>query len=200
MTYFYIKPFEESNKQNTNNFNKKEKFITNDNPTNNPGYCSINKNKNIQYENNLIAPRIQRKDKTQMILKDNFHPSDYKLNYKSNLNNPSLEKTGFYYNTKNIGPGRGFGNLNISNDIRSGNSSRNDTKEYREKQEKKQMFEYSFQYLERNFQNPEHIVMPMPRGGIQTRKQNQLVVNTMRGLNSINSYQDPNVTNTIGFD
>jgi hypothetical protein len=41
----------------------------------------------------------------------------------------------FYYTNKNIGAGRGFGNLEISNDIRHGDASRVDTKEYKEKRE-----------------------------------------------------------------
>ena len=42
------------------------------------------------------------------------------------------------------------------------------------------MFDYQFQYLDKNFQDPNHIVMSMPRGGVQTRKQSQLQVDTMR--------------------
>jgi hypothetical protein len=102
----------------------------------------------------------------------------------------------FYYTNKNIGAGRGFGNLEISNDIRYGDASRVNTKENKEKKESEQIFEYQFQYLDKNYQDPSHIVMSIPRGGEITRKQNQLVINTMR--QNTNNYDDN--TKTIKFD
>jgi hypothetical protein len=75
--------------------------------------------------------------------------------------------------------GRGFGNLNIANELR-GDSSRSDTKEYREYRETQDIASHKFSFLDRNFQDPFHIVMPIPRGGESTRKQNQLNVDTMR--------------------
>lgn len=75
--------------------------------------------------------------------------------------------------------GRGFGNLNIANELR-GDSSRSDTKEYREYRESQEIASHKFSFLDRNFQDPSHIVMPIPRGGESTRKQNQLHVDTMR--------------------
>lgn len=74
-------------------------------------------------------------------------------------------------NNKSMEAGRGFGNLNISNDIRYGGSSRLDTKNFKEKQESRQMFDFQFQYLDKDYQNPNNIVMPIPRGGDMTRKQ-----------------------------
>ena len=70
--------------------------------------------------------------------------------------------------------------MEVSNDIRYGGASRYDTKEFKEIKESQQFFDYQFQYLDRNFQDPSHIVMQIPRGGESTRKQNQLTVNTMR--------------------
>jgi hypothetical protein len=107
-----------------------------------------------------------------------------------------LTNDNFYYTNKNIGAGRGFGNLEISNDIRQGDASRVDTKEYKEKRESEQIFEYQFQYLDKNYQDPTHIVMPIPRGGEITRKQNQLVINTMR--QNTTKYDDN--ANTIKFN
>ena len=104
----------------------------------------------------------------------------------------------FYYTNKNIGAGRGFGNLEISNDIRYGDASRANTKEYKEEKESKQIFEYQFQYLDKNFQDPEHIVMPIPRGGEITRKQNQLVINTMR--DNTTNYDDTNKTIKFNYN
>ena len=104
----------------------------------------------------------------------------------------------FYYTNKNIGAGRGFGNLEVSNEIRYGDASRANTKEYKEEKESKQIFEYQFQYLDKNFQDPEHIVMPIPRGGEITRKQNQLVINNMR--HNTTNYDDTNKTIKFNYN
>ena len=64
-------------------------------------------------------------------------------------------------------------------------------------QEKQQMFDFQFQYLDKNFQDPNHLVMPIPRGGESTRKQNQLSVNTMR-QNNTDDYEKR--TQTIKFN
>jgi hypothetical protein len=93
------------------------------------------------------------------------------------------DKTPMINNNSNYGStfsaGRGFGNLNIANELR-GDSSRSDTKEYREFREAQEIASHKFSFLDRNFQDPSHIVMPIPRGGESTRKQNQLHIDTMR--------------------
>ena len=85
------------------------------------------------------------------------------------------------FSGSNFSAGRGFGNLNISNEIRNGDASRTDSKEFRESRESRQLFDYQFSYLDTDFKNPTP-VMPMIRGGESTRKQNQLQVDTMRNL------------------
>jgi hypothetical protein len=113
-------------------------------------------------------------------------------------NNSKTKDFKFNYNTPGYNtPGRGFGNLNVANEIRNGNSSREDTKEYRENREATQMFEHQFSFLDRNFQDPKHIVMPIPRGGESTRSQNQLSVDTMRS-NNMNINKQTN--NRINFN
>ena len=93
------------------------------------------------------------------------------FNYDNNIiNNNNEKKLDFYYNNKNITAGRGFGNLNISNEIRNANSSR--FRENKIENEKIQMFDYKFQYLDKNIQDPDHLIMPIPRGGESTRKNN----------------------------
>jgi hypothetical protein len=154
----------------------------------------------IDNETNLLNPGIQTKDKTQLMLKKELNPSDYNIIWENGLKKYKNDKTEFYYNNRDIGPGRGFGNLNISNEIRSGGASRNTTKEFKEKQEGQQLFEFQFQYLDKNYQNPNNIIMPIPRGGAQTRKQNQLSINTMRSFQSKDQYEDNEVTKTIKFN
>ncbi len=91
----------------------------------------------------------------------------------------------FYCGNYTQSAGRGFGNLNISNDIRYGDASRLDNKELKIKQEGDQLFEYQFQYLDKN---PNSSYTAFTRGGDSTRKQNQLDVDTMRQGNGIPKY------------
>lgn len=168
-----------------NKFAVKDKFFVKGDPSQDvPGHFKMlyDKCQVIDNETKLITPGINNKDKTQMILKNELNPNNFNINYEDGLKQYQTNKMQTYYNNKDIGPGRGFGNLNVSNSIRNSNSSRNDTKLFKEKQESLQMFDYQFQYLDRNVQDPNHIVMPIPRGGVQTRKQNQLSINTMRSF------------------
>lgn len=209
--YSFIESFKDSKtiqktQQESVNHKKtisKDKFFVRGDPSQDvPGYHKMSQEKCqvIDNETKLLTPGIQTKDKTQVVLKKELDPSNYSINYEDGIRKFQTQKTGFYYNNRNVGPGRGFGNLNISTEIRNGDASRNETKVYREKQEGQQMFDYQFQYLDRNFQDPNHIVMPIPRGGVQTRKQNQLTVNTMRTFQSKDQYQDPEITQTIKFN
>ena len=172
---------EDKNEKSTNS---KNKFITKDNPTEwTHGYWILPDTKQnvIDKETNLITPGISKREKIQMKLNDDFNPNDYNVQYKNSLLTENCNiRDDFYYTNKDIGAGRGFGNLEISNFIRNSATSRNDTKEFKEIKEGQQVFDYQFQYLDRNFQDPNHIVMSIPRGGETTRKQNQLYVNTMR--------------------
>jgi hypothetical protein len=81
-------------------------------------------------------------------------------------------KQDYFLMTQNNTAGRGFGNLDVSNFIRNGGSSRSDKKIYKENLESKVTFEYKFNYLE-------EILKPDPndRIGTSTRKQNQLNIN-----------------------
>jgi len=188
--------------ENPKKITKDKFFVRKDISQDVPGYHKMSQEKCqvIDNETNLLTPGIQTKDKTHIVLKKELDPSNYNINYENGLRKFQTQKTGFYYNNKDIGPGRGFGNLNISTEIRNGDASRNETKEYREKQEGHQMFDYQFQYLDRNLQDPNHIVMSIPRGGVQTRKQNQMSVNTMRTFNSGNQYNNPKINQIIKFN
>lgn len=197
MSYYYN--IDLDNKEVEEKYVKNKFFIRGDPSEDAPGHYKniLTKSDTIENETDLITPKINSKDKTQMKLKNSFHPSDYNLNYENNLRKDDNQKTGFYYNNRDVGPGRGFGNLNISNDIRNGDSSRYYTKEFKQEKEAQQFFDYQFQYLDRNFQDPNHVVMSIPRGGESTRKQNQLSVNTMRNPNTIE--KDDERIKTIKF-
>jgi hypothetical protein len=153
--------YAEFNLNDKNKFNYKNKFNTKNDPSEDiPGFSKMSKNK-------LESVGIENK-----------------LQFNKYKDTKELDRVDFYYTNSSVGPGHGFGNLNISNDMHYGNSSRTDTKEFKEIRESNQLFDYQFQYLDRNFQDPDHIVMPFPRGGNTTREKTQLFVN-------INS--DPNV-------
>lgn len=172
------------NDEITNNQISKNKFVTKDEPESwSHAYWILPDKKSsvVDNESQLMTPGISKREKIQMKLTDDFNPNDYNVRYKNSLQTENCDpRSDFYYTNKDVGAGRGFGNLEISNDIRYGDASRYDTKEFKEVKEREQLFDYQFQYLDRNFQDPNHIVMPMPRGGESTRKQNQLTVNTMR--------------------
>jgi hypothetical protein len=195
----YYSNIDSDNKEVEEKYVKNKFFIRGDPSEDVPGHHKyiFTKSDAIDNETDLITPTINSKDKTQVKLKKSFHPSDYNLNYEDNLRKDHTQKTGFYYNNRDVGPGRGFGNLNISNDIRNGDASRLDTKEFKEYKEAQQFFDYQFQYLDKNYQDPNHIVMPIPRGGESTRKQNQLSVNTMRNPNAL---ENDERTKTIKFN
>lgn len=181
--------FSNNSDVNTIFSNKKNKFIEKKDPSQDiPGHYFLSETKthNIDIETNLINPGINSKEKLQVKLNDILDPNIYSVNYFNDINEDTSTNINFYYTNKDGGAGRGFGNLNISNDIRNGNDTRKYTKEYKEKQESEQLFDYQFQYLNKNFQDPSHLVMPIPRGGNTTRKQNQLSVNTMRHMNENN--------------
>ena len=159
----------------------KEKYITRNGviQTNTPqNIC------NIIDDSSLLLKNTDVKDNSLSKLNNNFITDEYELTYSNKLKKDYVQKTGFYYNNKDIGAGRGFGNLNISSDIRYGNSSRLDTKEFKEQLEGTNILDYQFQYLDRNFQDPNYLILPIPRGGTMTRKQNQVTINTNNKNNS----------------
>ena len=71
-----------------------------------------------------------------------------------------------------IGAGRGIGDLDISEMIRTGQDTRRNNDIYREKQESS--VTNRFHILDKDLQDPKNIVMDIPRGGVQTRKNKKL--------------------------
>jgi hypothetical protein len=128
------------------------------------------RNYNINYDadNSLLKPLFNSKEKNKIELKNEINPMDFNLQYNTNL---KLEdKTQFYYTNQSVGAGRGFGNLEVSNEIHFSNSSRFDKQEW--KQYKEGIIIDRFDFIDKNIQNPKHLVMDdIPRGGVSTRKQ-----------------------------
>ena len=122
-------------------------------------------------------------------------------------------------------PGKGFGNLDVSNNIRYGNSSRQFNNEYKEHLESKVSFEYKIDYLNNNNNNnnnnnifTKNTYTPLfindglyskglgnniiDRVGETTRKQNQLNINRDIINNTPHPFTSPNkdqVANTNNF-
>ena len=75
-----------------------------------------------------------------------------KNNNNNNKNKRNLEiyEQSYYY-PGDIGPGRGFGNLNISNEIRQGEQTRSETKLYKQNKEAEEMFDMCEENCENEF-------------------------------------------------
>ena len=133
---------------------------------------TYNKNKKsdvIDDELKLKAPKINSINKSQIELIEELNPNNYNISVK-NINNIKKHSS-FYLTGYETGPGRGFGNLNISNDIRFGDDSRNDSKDFKIKKESQVIDRW--QYIDTRFQNADNLVMSIPRGGESTRKKTQ---------------------------
>ncbi len=72
---------------------------------------------------------------------------------------------GDYVNNGYKGNGRGFGDVNISQDLRYGKNSRDEKKTARSHDLK----DLKFNNLMINFSDEDNVVLPFPRGGIDTR-------------------------------
>ena len=130
----------------------KEKFIVKDTLDN------YQYNINYDIDNNLIKPLFNTKEKNSKQLDNNLD---------------------FYYSTQINSAGRGFGDINVFNNIHYGMSSRNNNVGDGHRIPSSGL--NRFQYIDSNIQNPNRIIMnDLPRGGIVTRKNISLKVDNMR--------------------
>ncbi len=150
----------------------------------------------IDFGSNIEDNNFNLTKKERFITKQNpqhYQPSKNILIKYDESNIPDSRhikpESQFYCSNYTQTAGRGFGNLNVSNDIRYGGASRLDNKDFRIKREAEQLFEYQFQYLDKN---PNNSYTAFTRGGDPTRKQNQLQVDTMRQGNGLPKYTNFN--------
>ena len=130
----------------------------------------------IEDESFLLLPRVNSKQKTKVELKDKMHPSDYRVNLESdNIRNT---KQYISYYGDHYGPGKGFGNTVVSNEIRNGVPTRNENNVFSQRIESEVNDRRDI--LFKDYQNPNNIILPFPRGGEITRK---TVQNNNRELN-----------------
>lgn len=153
---------------NTCDERKKVKFF--DSVNRDLNVCPTKKNSydagRIDDESFLLLPRINSKQKSKVQLKEKMHPNDYNIDLKSKTLNKTKLYTSYYGD--HYGPGKGFGNSVVSNEIRTGLSSREDNHKFNEIIESR--IENPRDILFKDYQNPGNLILPFPRGGENTRK------------------------------
>jgi hypothetical protein len=128
------------------------------------------KSEYIQHENFLIFPKDKKAKKTETIMRSEVRPDDYNIPIENKSNNlqdttklPVIRIDGI-----DTGAGRGFGNLIVSNDIRTGEDSRAQNNKFKKIKEAEVIDR--FEFLDKDIQNPHNLILPFPRGGEITRK------------------------------
>ena len=158
------------------NKNEKIKFINNNN-NNNFEYNLLSSNSNpIDIESSLKMPINQFKSKTSIEIDGELQRNNYGINYNNKLenNNNNNKNNNYIYNDKPYtGPGRGIGNLDISENVRFGIDTRRFNDEYRNINEG--IIQDRFDIIDSDIQNPNNVVLPFPQGGIQTRITKSLI-------------------------
>lgn len=170
MSYFPFNSNDNLDKYNPKKMNKKERYHNTDNKnyySDTPGFWQYEKKSNIiEQETNLISPSIGTRQKTQIELPKHIHPNNYSIPIENKLQKELNEK--IYFSGYDTGPGKGFGNLSVSNDIRIGNFTRLETKDFKINKESELINRW--EYIDNRFNNPNNVVMDIPRGGESTRK------------------------------
>lgn len=168
-------PFNSKEKQpfdkyNSSKLNTKTKFV-NDEKKNfyceTPGYWQFEKKWDvIDAESNLIAPGVGTRAKTQVGMVEDLHPNNYAIPVGNTVATANDEA--FYYTGYFTGPGQGFGNLNVSNEIRIGDYTRTETKNFKATKESEVLERW--EYIDERYATPDHLIMDIPRGGETSRK------------------------------
>jgi hypothetical protein len=152
------------------NFNKKEKFI-NDKKKNffcdTPGFWQYDKRWDVvDYESNLIQPGVGTKQKTKMEMTEVLHPNNYNVPVSNVIQTENDDS--IYFSAFNSGPGRGFGDMLVSNNIRVGDFTRTETRHFKAQKESQVLDRW--QFIDDRFAKSDNLVMELPRGGDTTRK------------------------------
>ena len=182
----YLLNIDESEKKRfqNNESNEKQKYIDNSKTFKNsiifPNDNSKKTNTTVDVDSFLRYPPNLYQNKTSVELKQSLDHNKYDLLYSNRMEpdpqkKPNTKKSNIsIINDKPyIGAGRGIGDLDISELIRTGQDTRRYNDQYKEKQESHIIDR--FQILDKNYQDPKHIVMDLPRGGVQTRKNKKLI-------------------------
>ncbi len=139
----------------------------------------------IDDENNLIMPSESSGSSKNLFEYEDLSQHNYNTPLK--ISEINIRKQFSNYHGHHIGPGKGFGNLSISNDIRHGSSTRLDNTEIKIKKEKE--INERYHLIDRDFQNPHNLILPFARGGEITRKSLKEDSNDEETSNQINKYK-----------
>ena len=120
----------------------------------------------IEYENNLIMPSDSSSSCKNLFEYEDLNQQSYNTPLK--ISEINIRKQFTNYHGHHTGPGKGFGNLSVSNNIRQGSSTRLDNTEIKIKKETQ--INERFDLIDKNFQNPHNLILPFARGGENTRK------------------------------
>jgi hypothetical protein len=88
-------------------------------------YPEFRQSENPNINSNYITrSNLNSKSKTQLVMTNELHPNNYDLSVSNIIQPSNLNQSNSYTSGYMTGPGRGFGNLNISNSLRFGNTGR----------------------------------------------------------------------------
>ena len=125
------------------------------------------KNNNVELETKLR--NAESTNKVKQIVKLDEDKDNKDKDYRNFcLRSEKVRETlnhGDYVNNGYKGNGRGFGDVDVSQNLRYGQSSREDKKTARSHDLK----DLKFNNLVINFNDEDNVVLPFPRGGIDTR-------------------------------
>lgn len=110
-------------------------------------------NPNVEDETFLLQPKLFSKKKSE-----------------TDSNPPKVVKKNNAMYGNHYGPGKGCGNLDINNNIRLGKSSRENNDIFNKNRESS--INNRVDLITKNYQDPNHIILPFARGGEITRKTN----------------------------
>ena len=129
-------------------------------------------NKKLKYTDlsNRNKTELLLKPKNQFIQDENslIFPKDKKFKKTENLSEINSDNMLIRIDGVDTGAGRGFGNLNVSNNIRTGQDSRLHNNKFKKIKEAEVIDR--FEFIEKDIQNPNNLILPFPRGGEITRK------------------------------
>ena len=182
---YFLFPYQgnHTEKKVQGNENEKIKFSSNSRAFNNPD-CKCESNDNpIDVESFLRNSYAQSKNKTSIQLSREFNPQSFNINYQDRkpIGNFSKKTMPRYFNDMPYtGPGRGMGDVSISDNTRFGVDTRRYNEEFRNINESTILDRFDF--LDKDFQNPSNIVLPFPQGGVQTRDNKKLIKHTKKNF------------------
>jgi len=150
---------------------------------NTPGlnmHSSVGKEQYIDNESFLICPGLQNKNKREFMIAppngcncDSKNISDINryTGYGVKNSQEPYQEQHCYEPNRFMGAGRGFGNANISAYVHYPKSTRNTGDNTRT------IANDRMYVTQRNYQNSEHVVLPFPQEGIDTRNMNKFIRN-----------------------